>query len=94
MKPNRFLEKRQKCSSCGHESFHFVDLDSCATCENNVIKDENGDWVYRALKEGELREEVDEDSECFMGSAFGDGCCILVCCACDKTHKHIPVHCD
>jgi hypothetical protein len=91
MKPNRFLEKRQKCSFCGNESFLLVDLDSCATCENNGIKDEEGDWVYRALKEGETREEVDDDSECLLGNAYGDGCCIMVCSQCDKTHKHIPM---
>lgn len=90
MKPNLYHENAQNCAYCKADTFHFVQIDTCKTCENNGIKEGDG-YAYRTLKEGEERTEVSDDGECLLGHA-GEGCTILVCSICDRLHIHIPIY--
>ena len=88
MKPNLFLEEKKHCVHCGNESFFYVRKDDCKTCVNNGIRDDEG-YAYRDLKEDEERTEVEENGECLLGNAHGEGCSILVCSRCEKLHEHV-----
>ena len=93
MKPNLFLEEKQRCIYCKNESFFFVDKDDCKTCENNGIKDDDG-YSYRRPEPDEERTEVEDDGECLLGYANGQGCSIVVCSRCGELHGHTPIGYD
>jgi len=93
MKPELFLEEKKHCLSCRNESFFFVRKESCETCENNGISVAEG-YAYKKQKEDEKRTEVEDEGECLLGEAHGEGCTILVCSKCGLLHDHTSFRYD
>jgi hypothetical protein len=93
MKANLFMSDKKHCIHCLNETFFLAEKTSCKECSNNGIK-EGEEWVYRDLKEGEERTQAEEDAECLLGSAHGEGCSIIVCADCGKLHEHVPLTYD
>ena len=82
-----------KCSKCKGVLFTIQVIPCCDDCDQNGAYDENGDLVYdeKIIDEKDLtRDEVAEDGECKMDTAYGAGCFMFVCNSCH--HKtNLPV---
>ena len=68
-----------KCKKCGNNLFYVEVTNSCGECIENGIWTEEG-YVYD--KGNHERSEVEEEGECAMGSAWGEGCHLYTCQEC------------
>lgn len=93
--------KKLKCG-CGNDKFKIEKRDDCADCvhngansgysENKTSKHFDQGYVYdpEIIKElGIERSEAEDDGECEMGSAEGEGCYIYICSLCEKIKEHL-----
>jgi hypothetical protein len=99
--PDLYLDKRQKCRHCKHDSFNYVRKHNCETCANNGWRHEGIEEAWEGYKYGYTRpddctedRECEENSECLLGSNANSGCMILVCAKCGRLHEHIEMGCD
>ena len=66
---------------------------SCNDCYyNGVWNDEEDDYILKeTLSIDEERTQVEDNGECEIGTAFGNGCYIFICNDCDKIVDKIPM---
>ena len=85
----------KKCDVCGNDTFRIDEIKCCDDCSENGAWDSADDaqeltWDEKLIFWGGLeRCQVEEESECRMGSAYGRGCHMYICTEC-RQKEHLP----
>lgn len=78
-----------KCRICQCELFKIENRICCVDCvDNGAWLQEREEYTYDESEIDILnleRDEADNDGQCSMGEAFGDGCYIFICNNCGET---------
>jgi hypothetical protein len=76
-----------RCKNCKGQAVKLEKRESCSTCGFALdYREEGGEDG-----EGYMRNTVEEDGECKLGTAFGEGCLLAVCIECGAHVEHIPM---
>jgi len=76
-----------KCKKCKTNTFTIDHRKDCAGCEYDGWRDEDG-YHYGEPPIGVERDTVEQEGECFYGTACGCGCWLIKCTACGRI-EHI-----
>jgi len=75
-----------KCGNCQGLLFTITKKKSCHDCVYNGFFDEEADeWQFGELPSNDIeRTMVEEEGECFLNSAYGEGCYLFICSECSS----------
>lgn len=83
----------KECAFCHTKSFQIEHRSTCVDCESNGAYDSDDDeYIYNeyCINQLELdRDEVQNSSECEIGSAWGHGCEYITCVNCSRYNYNI-----
>ena len=83
--------KQMKCKKCGSNVFAIEVRTDCDDCEHNGWKvDIDDDYQYGEAPDDVVRDMVEFDGECYMGTSHNYGCWIVVCIGCGGK-EHLPM---
>lgn len=95
IKESHIVGTLKKCK-CGKEVFRIYESSCCSDCIHNDAWDEQAEEFtddVEKIERGDLeRTYVEENGECNIGSAHGEGCILIVCAEC-KEMFNIPYIC-
>lgn len=84
-----------ECKNCGNDTFKVVKKIMCECCTFNHAWDvETGEYISneKVIEEKDLcRDHVEQEGECELGNAHGEGCYVLMCSICATIGEHIPL---
>ncbi len=87
--------KIMKCKKCGFTAFGITTIPCCSECRENGAWDGESDcWTHdeKVIQEKNLgREQVAEEGQCNMGTAYGAGCHLFRCDNCQSLQDHLPM---
>lgn len=78
-----------ECKSCGKNKFFVHDIPCCDECNmNGAWHDSEYTMGEKIIDEKQLvRSQVENEGECYIGTAYGAGCHMYICTYCgSRTH--------
>ncbi len=80
------------CNKCNNNKFYITVIPCCDDCDQNgYYEDDKFITDNKQIYDEDLvRNQVENDGECQIGSAHGEGCHLYTCTQC-KALDHVPV---